>query len=287
MDALDATRKTRPTPWHASLPIIAMTPIAMKSDMEAFLQAGMTDFVSTPIDRAALLGALKRWIASRERPPGAVGATPPEAPSDPKAPLPETPGVDIADTMRRLGIDFGSLLPLYRRFHRALAGHVSAIREAVQAGQRDQASREAHALAGASGNLGMGALRERAKALETAAKRPSGDLVPLLEAVSEEAALVSSSLGSLGETEQAPAPVGSAGLISADPERASALLALLVESIDGSDLDGATAALSELGSALPGSGGVIRSIAELVESYDFDAARSAAVGLKASLGSKT
>lgn len=287
MDGLEATRRIRANPRHARLPIIAMTANAMKSDMEACLQAGMNDFVSKPIDRAALLGALRRWIAPRERPPGAVGATPPEAPSDPKAPLPETPGVDIADTMRRLGIDFGSLLPLYRRFHRALAGQVSAIREAVQAGQRDQASREAHALAGASGNLGMGALRERAKALETAAKRPSGDLVPLLEAVSEEAALVSSSLGSLGETEQAPAPVGSACLNSADPERASALLALLVESIDGSDLDGATAALSELGSALPGSVGVIRSIAELVESYDFDAARSAAVGLKASLGAKT
>jgi hypothetical protein len=32
---------------------------------------------------------------------------------------------------------------------------------------------------------------------------------------------------------------------------------------------------------------VIRSVAELVESYDFEAARAAAVALKASLGAKT
>lgn len=286
MDGLEATRRIRANPRHAKLPIIAMTANAMKSDMEACLQAGMNDFVSKPIDRVALQNALKRWIATREG-PVAVEDGPDRA--DSALALPSTPGVDISDTIRRLGIDFESLLPLYRRFHRTISGQVDAIRKAVEAGDRDQSSREAHALAGASGNLGMNALRERAKALEIAAKGAGGDLSALMEAVAAEAALVSNSLEVLRAPE--PAAVATSEQAGAAPPvdvgRVTALLGTLLESLDNSDLDGAAAALARLREALPASAPGLQAIADHVESYDFDAARAAADELAGALGLKT
>ena len=286
MDGLEATRRIRANTRHAKLPIIAMTANAMKSDMEACLQAGMNDFVSKPIDRIALQNALKRWIATREGPAIAVEALD-VAPA--KQSIPATPGVDIEDTIRRLGIDFESLLPLYRRFHRTMAVQVEAIRGAVDAGNRDLASREAHALAGASGNLGMSALRERAKALETAAKGTVGGLAALMEAVATEAALVSRSLEALRAPEPAAGTtVGrDASAPPVDLAVVAALLGKLGESLDSSDLDGAAAALASLREALPASAGDLQAIADHVDGYDFDAARAAADALAGALGLKT
>lgn len=288
MDGLEATRRIRANPRHARLPIIAMTANAMKSDMEACLQAGMNDFVSKPIDRAALQNALKRWVAMREGPAVVEGGLD-LSDSAPAPALPSTPGVDIVDTIRRLGIDFESLLPLYRRFHRTIAGQVDAIRKAVEAGNRDQSSREAHALAGASGNLGMNALRERAKALETAAKGAGGDLSALMEAVAAEAALVSNSLEVLRAPEPVAAttgePAGAAPPV--DVGRVTALLGTLLESLDSSDLDGAAAALALLREALPAYAAGLQAIADHVDGYDFDAARADADGLAEALCPKT
>jgi CheY-like chemotaxis protein len=42
-------------PRHAQTPIIALTAYLMAGDRETFLAAGMTDYVSKPIDPRALL----------------------------------------------------------------------------------------------------------------------------------------------------------------------------------------------------------------------------------------
>jgi CheY-like chemotaxis protein len=67
MDGVEATRRIRdpesPVPNHA-VPIIAMTAHTMAGDRDAFLAAGMDDFVSKPVTLQRLAGVLTRWLPS-------------------------------------------------------------------------------------------------------------------------------------------------------------------------------------------------------------------------------
>jgi len=84
MDGLEATRRIRALAAapggerFATLPIIAMTALAMTGDAEKTLAAGMNDHVTKPVNPERLMAALARWL----RPPlvgeaagGAEGGT--------------------------------------------------------------------------------------------------------------------------------------------------------------------------------------------------------------------
>ena len=43
-----------------------MTANAMKSDLDACLDAGMNDHITKPIERKALLQTLRRWLPARQ-----------------------------------------------------------------------------------------------------------------------------------------------------------------------------------------------------------------------------
>ena len=59
MDGVTATRKIRDLPGEAGeIPIVALTANAMKGDREKYLEAGMTDYVSKPINPSSLFAAL-------------------------------------------------------------------------------------------------------------------------------------------------------------------------------------------------------------------------------------
>ncbi len=64
MDGVSATRKIRSLDSPAkTIPIVALTANAMKGDREKFLDAGMDDYVSKPIDPALLDAALRRRMS--------------------------------------------------------------------------------------------------------------------------------------------------------------------------------------------------------------------------------
>lgn len=61
MDGVTAARKIRALPPpHCDIPIIALTANAMKGDRETYLDAGMNDYVSKPVDPTALSDAIER-----------------------------------------------------------------------------------------------------------------------------------------------------------------------------------------------------------------------------------
>lgn len=66
MDGLEATARIRSLPAGARVPIIAMTAHAMKGDAERFMQAGLDDYLSKPVNQGELLQALARAIRRRQ-----------------------------------------------------------------------------------------------------------------------------------------------------------------------------------------------------------------------------
>jgi osomolarity two-component system sensor histidine kinase TcsA len=60
MDGVTATRHIR-AQGH-QIPIVAMTANALKGDEEAYLSAGMNDYIAKPVDRKLLMQVLLRWL---------------------------------------------------------------------------------------------------------------------------------------------------------------------------------------------------------------------------------
>ena len=64
MDGLQATRAIRALPGWQSIPILAMTANAFDDNRALCLAAGMNDFVTKPVQLAALHAKLLAWLAA-------------------------------------------------------------------------------------------------------------------------------------------------------------------------------------------------------------------------------
>jgi CheY-like chemotaxis protein len=62
MDGYATTRAIRAMPQFAALPIVALTAKAMKGDQEKSLVAGMSDYVTKPVEIEHLFSVLRRWL---------------------------------------------------------------------------------------------------------------------------------------------------------------------------------------------------------------------------------
>jgi two-component system sensor histidine kinase/response regulator len=161
MDGYEATRAIRARPEHAALPIIAMTANVMTGDREKAIDAGMNDQVAKPIDVEALFETLTRWIEPSGEASDIAGPT--ELPPDD---LPEIPGVDVADGLRRVAGNVALYRKLLLSFRRKQATAVEEIRRARDTGDREQAVRLAHTLKGVAANLSIPEVEARAAEIE-------------------------------------------------------------------------------------------------------------------------
>jgi len=70
MDGLEATRRIRALsePEGARVPIIAMTANVLMSEVEKYLEDGMTDHIGKPVDFDKLLSKLNYYLADDTKP---------------------------------------------------------------------------------------------------------------------------------------------------------------------------------------------------------------------------
>jgi CheY-like chemotaxis protein/HPt (histidine-containing phosphotransfer) domain-containing protein len=157
MDGYAATRTIRGAGEADGLPIIAMTAGAMDEDRERCLAAGMDDFLTKPVDLAALESALERWVAL---PPSDAAEPPGPAAPDPAVPDPAAPpALDEArlTVLRQLGPQDGlGLLPAAAEaFLDDVPSTLKELRHAMTTTPDRAAVRNAaHKLRGSAGNIG-------------------------------------------------------------------------------------------------------------------------------------
>jgi PAS domain S-box-containing protein len=164
LDGLATTRAIRDierrTGGHT--PIVAMTANAMPSDRAACLEAGMDDYLSKPVRRVELERVLDQWLGQR-----AVATTE----HDILASLDSETIAGLRAVVEEGELPSDVLWPLVEVFRADAEEQLTALANAIAAGDAAMLERAAHRLRGSSANLGALTLAARCDQLETLVKQ--------------------------------------------------------------------------------------------------------------------
>lgn len=171
MDGLEVTCMIRSLPANGDLPILSMTANLFEEDRQAYLEAGMNDFVAKPVYPENLLMTIAKWLT---KPATSAKMTSPSVLSDPagvdqaalyaQLAVFNDEGMDTEIGLRNMRGDVAGYLRLLRQFDSA---HHNDMRKLSLYLENDEALRLAHTLNGAAGTLGLPRLRVALRALET------------------------------------------------------------------------------------------------------------------------
>lgn len=190
VDGLQAVREIRSyeqeygsTPY----PIIALTANAMKGDRERYLASGIDGYVSKPIDESELFMEIARVLEKH----GDLQETTLESGQgfsdldeflqprpEPKSASPAPAGgqavavasIEWTEAVARLGGDEALLKETLAVFIDELTSYADALRDCLQACQRDALQLQAHTVKGLSATFGMSACTELAGTIESGAR---------------------------------------------------------------------------------------------------------------------
>jgi two-component system sensor histidine kinase/response regulator len=165
MDGLEATRQLRAqetTAGAARLPVVAMTAHASGTDRERCLAAGMDDYLTKPIDGAALLAAVARWGGRQSiQEPGQAGKKPAAAGEEEGA-------IDLASLGIQFGGDQATVDEVLGLFLDGVPAQLEVLRSLPV--DRDALGRMAHGLKGGCAQLCAARAARAASRLEAACR---------------------------------------------------------------------------------------------------------------------
>jgi len=194
MDGFEATRAIRE--WDAALPIVALTAQAIDGDRARCLEAGMTEYVTKPIDRDDLLTILSGCLRGSDSP----GRSNRSEWSEVSGTSDRSDGADRhagSDGELRESLDLEELLDrcagqrdvatrvlgMFRDQSRVQFDQMEA---AWRSADLDELRRVSHLLKGSSANVAASAVRGATEAVEQAATSHAGeDLGPLIARVED------------------------------------------------------------------------------------------------------
>ncbi len=289
MDGLEASRQIRALAqqtgddYYARLPIIAMTALAMASDTEHSLAAGMNDHISKPVEPERLFACLRKWLPSK----AAGDATPSSAASPRTGPcsadLLALQSLQVGEGLRRIGGKEAAYRKQLKRFREHYADAVSELRRLLQANQLPAAENYCHALKGVAGNLGANKLYESVTQIDSLLKRQQIPENADIDRLQELLGQVIDDIDSLAEQ---PLPEPPAGTRRSQAEILAIIHALAA--VLETDLGAAEALMAEL--RLAAAGGQFESevnqIAAQVDAFNIDQALILLAGLQQRLTSR-
>ncbi len=182
MDGIETTRKIRsgkasgPSPDHpvSRIPIVALTAHAMQGDRQRFLDAGMDDYITKPLNIDAIRTTLERWLNPKAN-KTAMASSPPPIQSHPE--VVEPPVFDKEGMMQRLMDDLPLAKMICESFCQDIPQQIELLKQQLIEGDIATATRQIHSIKGASANVGGEALR--ALAIEMEHLGHKGDLEAL------------------------------------------------------------------------------------------------------------
>ena len=271
MDGYQATREIRNELGELELPVIAMTANAFETDRQRCLEAGLNAHLSKPIQVEVLAETLGRFCRL-DQPQPADDQEDAEFTLD-AAEIAGLPGLDLADTLRRLNGN----RPLYSQIARMVCNKypevAAEVRRFLSAGESAAAGQLLHTFKGVVLNMGAFGLGEAIVLLEKAVWQEDQEAVrlqlPGFEALAAEALdsllIVAERYGEPAEPAgEAAGPAGSAPL-----DTLQQLMALLEES-NMEAVDSFASFRREFGPLLPAER--ILWIGEAIAQLDFCAA---------------
>lgn len=182
MDGLTAARQIRQLANQpggeafASLPIIAMTALAMAQDAEQSREAGMNDHITKPIAPDRLIHTLAKHVKRRGR--SASDVTVVSASQDLATPFPQLESLEVREGVRRIGGNVDAYWRQLQRFKNHYAQAVSVLTQKIEREGLLEAEAYCHALKGVAGNIGATQLYQLVGAIDQQLKqnqRPDAD----------------------------------------------------------------------------------------------------------------
>jgi CheY-like chemotaxis protein len=167
MDGIQATKRIRKmAPPKNTVPIVALTAHALAGQREEYLAAGMDDYLSKPVNPAALLAKLAEFGGKN----GAAETQPATA---------EAPAPALGDLLQKAGIETAALETLdsvmtpeeSREFVEAFRAELETrMSRMVTAETPEALAADAHALIGTAGNVGAMKVSALASSVEKSCK---------------------------------------------------------------------------------------------------------------------
>jgi len=275
MDGLESARRIRAlagTPGNArfaTLPIIAMTALAMAQDAQKSRDAGMNDHVTKPVAPDRLMAVLNQWVHVPPERAGVWVSAP--TGSDIPAELQALTTLDAHEGVRRIGGKVDAYTRQLRRFRENYAHAASELQRRLEGADLRAAQEYCHALKGVVGNIGATALFASVSEMDAALKLATRPQMALMDAVRSQLQDVLRDIDSLAATARTvPAP----DAVALTPLQLHERLARLGEALVY-DLGVAEPLLLELRAALRGTPDEMKiaAIAAKVDVFDIDAAQ--------------
>ena len=185
MDGYEATRHIRngeAGTLHQNIPIIAMTANAMAGDKERCLAAGMSDYVSKPIDSKKLEQTLAKWLKPSQHANKIQGSSFTDLAANVKHPQPQDDQSfhwDVTEALTRFRNKPDRLARLTISFLKEVPRQFQSFDAAFRQLDYQQLTLIAHTLKGIAANLSAKALMESAKELELAASNGNNELITI------------------------------------------------------------------------------------------------------------